>query len=327
MTENLMKLDYFYGQEAEQFTFIMMPKSLFTDPYYAEVSNEAKIVYALMLERLKLSIANGWFDENNRPYIYYKAKQIMKDLHCQTQKCAKLVSELEARGLIRKEKQGIGMPDRIYVMNFATMLDQEKDMRPTEDDTEDEDFEDEERGIPDIPESNHRRFENPTSTDVKNKSQEIRKSKPNNTKINNTEFNNTNLINHISEDSEKPTPADEIDKIDEMVHTIRENLEYDFYAAHKDNDSRQYCELCSLVFDTVRVNRQTIRIDKADVPVSMVRDRFLKLTPGCIRYVQLCLGETTTRIGNIKNYLLTALYHAPETQSVYFEQRVRREQF
>ena len=62
MTENLMKLDYFYGQEAEQFTFIMMPKSLFTDPYYAEVSNEAKIVYALMLERLKLSIANGWFD-------------------------------------------------------------------------------------------------------------------------------------------------------------------------------------------------------------------------------------------------------------------------
>ena len=79
--------------------------------------------------------------------------------HFRTQKCAKLVSELEARGLIRKEKQGIGMPDRIYVMNFATMLDQEKDMRPTEDDTENEDFEDEDRDIPDIPNSHLQRCE------------------------------------------------------------------------------------------------------------------------------------------------------------------------
>lgn len=320
-----MRFDYFYGQEVEQYTFLRVPKTLFTDPYYYELSNEAKLLYSMMLERMQLSIANGWFDEKNRAFIYYKAKTIMNDMHCHSQKCAKLISELEAIGLIQKEKQGLGMPDRIYVMNFATMLDQEMDMHAREKETEDEGTEEDE--IPDIPNSHLQRCENQIPEDVKNKAAEIRKTKPNNTEYSNTE--NNNLINHICrrpDESPGTDEIDKIDKIDEMIHTIKGKLEYDFFAKQKDGDSKQYCELCNLILDTVSINRQSVRIDKEDIPINAVRKRFLMLTQDSIRYVQLCLSETTTRIGNIRNYLLTALYHAPETQSAYFEQRVKREQ-
>lgn len=62
-------LDYFYGDEAEQFTFYRIPKVLFTDPSYRRTSSDAKILYGLMLDRMGLSVRNGWLDEHNRVFI------------------------------------------------------------------------------------------------------------------------------------------------------------------------------------------------------------------------------------------------------------------
>lgn len=63
---DLAMLDYFYGDEAEQFTFYRIPKVLFTDPSYRRISSDAKILYGLMLDRMGLSVRNGWLDEYNR---------------------------------------------------------------------------------------------------------------------------------------------------------------------------------------------------------------------------------------------------------------------
>ena len=56
-------LDYFYGDEAEQYTFYRIPKVLFTDPAYRRISSDAKILYGLMLDRMGLSVRNGWLDD------------------------------------------------------------------------------------------------------------------------------------------------------------------------------------------------------------------------------------------------------------------------
>ena len=66
------KLDYFYGKEADQFTFFRIPKLLFTDSRFSKVSIEAKVLYGLLLDRMSLSVKNGWVDEENRVYIYFK---------------------------------------------------------------------------------------------------------------------------------------------------------------------------------------------------------------------------------------------------------------
>lgn len=73
-----MKFKYFYGTEADQFSFYRIPKALFTDSYFKDLSSDAKILYGLMLDRMSLSIKNQWFDEKNRAYIYFSIEDIME---------------------------------------------------------------------------------------------------------------------------------------------------------------------------------------------------------------------------------------------------------
>ena len=97
-----MEFDYFYGPEdAEQYQFYRIPKLLITSEQFKDISVEAKLLYGLMLDRLSLSIKNGWFDALNRAYIIYTIEDVMEDMHYRSQKACKLVSELEKNaGLI-----------------------------------------------------------------------------------------------------------------------------------------------------------------------------------------------------------------------------------
>ena len=70
MPSNL-NLDYYYGTEADQFSFYRIPKTLLTDPRYKSVSIEAKVLYGLLLDRMGLSVKNGWMDGDKRVYIYF----------------------------------------------------------------------------------------------------------------------------------------------------------------------------------------------------------------------------------------------------------------
>ena len=77
-----LDLEFYYGQEAEQFTFYRLPKALISDARFKDVSNNAKLLYGLMLDRMSLSARSGWFDEANRVYIKYSIASIMEDLNC-----------------------------------------------------------------------------------------------------------------------------------------------------------------------------------------------------------------------------------------------------
>ena len=61
--------EYFYGRESEQFNFIRIPKLLFTDKTFSGLSNDAKLLYSLMLDRMSLSKQNGWLDDNGRVFV------------------------------------------------------------------------------------------------------------------------------------------------------------------------------------------------------------------------------------------------------------------
>ena len=65
------KSDHYYGNEANQYIFYRIPKMLFTEPYFCKMSNDSKILYGLMLDRMSISVKNNWRDENNRIFIYF----------------------------------------------------------------------------------------------------------------------------------------------------------------------------------------------------------------------------------------------------------------
>ena len=119
MPSNL-NLDYYYGNEAEQYSFYRIPKALLTDPRYKSVSIEAKVLYGLLLDRMGLSDKNGWMDSDRRVYIYFTQEDAMALMSCGKDKATKLFRELDKDGigLIERKKQGQGRPTRIYVKNF-----------------------------------------------------------------------------------------------------------------------------------------------------------------------------------------------------------------
>ena len=114
-----MEFDYFYGQQAEQFTFYRIPKVLFTDSRFWNVSTDAKLLYGILLDRMNLSARNGWTDDAGRVYIIFTLEETMAALNCGDNKATKLYNELEKKcGLIERKRQGLGKPNLIYVKNF-----------------------------------------------------------------------------------------------------------------------------------------------------------------------------------------------------------------
>ena len=74
--------DYYYGSEAEQYTFYRFPKALFSNDRYKAMSDSAKILYGLMLDRMGLSLKNGWLDKENRVFIYFTLEDLQEYMNC-----------------------------------------------------------------------------------------------------------------------------------------------------------------------------------------------------------------------------------------------------
>ena len=118
-----MQYEYFYGAQAEQFSFYRIPKALVTEPNFRELSTDAKVLYGILLDRMSLSLKNQWLDAQNKVYIIFTVEEIMDALNCANQKATRLMVELEKQaGLIERKRQGLGRPNLIYVKNFAATI-------------------------------------------------------------------------------------------------------------------------------------------------------------------------------------------------------------
>ena len=99
---------------------------------------------------------------------------------------------------------------------------------------------------------------------------------------------------------------------------ILENIDYDILADDPRVDHEQLDEIVDLVQETVCSTRSRIRVAGNDYPAEVVRSKLLKLSSEHIRFVMDCLKQNTTRIRNIRQYLLAALFNAPSTMSSYY---------
>lgn len=190
-----------------------------------------------------------------------------------------------------------------------------------------------------VPESDFKSYENQTLGSMKNEPQEVPKSNCNNTDINNTDYNNTDysytefnktdisetetILSDRIQSGDAGTALrrkDVIEKMNAYRELIRERIEYSYHST-EDVD-----ELVELMVEVMMMpDDSTIRIAGVDKPVALVKNRFMKMTYSHIEYVLFCLHRNTTKVGNIKAYLLTTLYNASMTINSYYQAEVNHD--
>ena len=97
---NSLNFDYYYGSEAEQFSFYRIPKVLMTASHFKKLSSDAKILYGLMLDRMGLSMKNGWIDDENKVYIFFTLDDVQESLHCSHTTGVKIMAEVQTSRML-----------------------------------------------------------------------------------------------------------------------------------------------------------------------------------------------------------------------------------
>ena len=299
-----MNFKYFYGTEADQFSFYRIPKALFTNDCFKDLSSDAKILYGLMLDRMSLSIKNQWFDEENRAYIYFSIEDIMELLNCGRNKAVKSLQELDDEkgiGLIEKRRQGFGKVTIIYVKSFIQEGCEEQRKEK----------------------SKMVKFTNQTSV-AEEETEEVYISNSNNTNINNTNLSE-NKSNHIVSADGIGSEEDEMETLHAYQSLIKDNLDYDSLLVSHPHDKNQIDEIVDLIVETVMCKSDKVLIASNWYSGALVRGKFMKLDYSHVEYVLHCLEGNTSKIKNIKKYLLAALFNAPSTISGYYRAEVNHD--
>ena len=270
--------DYFYEQSGEMFSYFRVPKILFRDIKFKDLSTDAKTLYGILLDRMGLSVKNGWLDEQGRVYIIFPVQEVMDALGYADNKATKLFRELEKFGLIERKRRGLGKPNLIYVKNFA--------------------------------DPRFRTREKDGSGAADSAQQETAKSRGNKTEWNETEGSEPDPFSSDAED--------EPDERTRLEAYFMQSLEVDLLLRACPDEEDTIDQIVNLLVDTCSSKRRMLRVAGDDKPAEVVRSRFMKLNADHIRFVLKCLAESTAPVRNMKQYLLAALYNAPTTMQLYY---------
>ena len=284
-----MTLDYFYGQAGKLFSFYRIPKALFQEQRFQNLSTDAKTLYGILLDRMSLSVKNEWFDKQGRVFIIFTIEDVKRTLRCADNKATRLLRELEGFGLIERKRRGQGKPCLVYVKNFSAESSKES----------------------------VKNRDNGDSCGSKIACQDPVKSRGIKKKENKTEMNNTNLI--LSDESEKMKNRELLEEY------FSRSLEMDLLLRLYPDDEDTLYQIVNLLVDTCATNRKMLRIAGDDKPAEAVRSRFMKLNADHIRFVLKCLAENSNPIRNMKQYLLASLYNAPTTMQLSYQNQTNHD--
>ena len=284
-----MTLDYFYGQAGKLFSFYRIPKALFQEQRFQNLSTDAKTLYGILLDCMSLSVKNEWFDKQGRVFIIFTIEDVKRALCCADNKATKLLRELENFGLIERKRRGQGKPCLVYVKNFSSESSKES----------------------------VKNRDNHDSCGSKIACQDPVKSRGIKKKENKTEMNNTNLI--LSNESEKMKNRELLEEY------FSHSLEIDLLLRLYPDDEDTLYQIVNLLVDTCATNRKLLHIAGDDKPAEVVRSRFMKLNADHIRFVLKCLAENSSPIRNMKQYLLASLYNAPTTMQLSYQNQTNHD--
>ena len=294
------------------FPFIRFPAALVKLPCFKSLSADAKLLYALIVDRFHLSIANKWRDENGTPYVYFSIDSVMESVGCAKAKAVKLMDTLEDWGLIRRAKQGLGKPNRIYVLDPA-LLDQFENRTTLSTSSSTDQFDsDTSSEIKPVgnqttlstdrfgSETGSDQFDFETSSIIKPKkfdfqTQEVWKSNPNQTKYNQTKSNQTE---RAERETKVPALANGV-----MYPNAKEILCRSF-------DEALVKRTTSLLYELVATPSQHVRVDNTLTSGYALSQHLANIS---VEQIQSALNSFTARTcptAEERDYLMKALYDA-----------------
>lgn len=189
-----MSNNYFTITEQYREKFYQLPKVFFTNDIYKKMSNDAKISYAILKDRLDLSIQNNWVDQDGNIYFIYTVKQLEDILNCGNQKVSKIKKELEKVNLLIQKRQGLNKPNLLYLLKPEI---KKRDIYTSqEDENASNSMQDKE-----MLKSHVRMCENHTSGNVKITRQDMLKSHASDTDISDTDISDTDTTTSEKESS------------------------------------------------------------------------------------------------------------------------------
>ena len=332
-----MQFDYFYGNEAEQFTFYRIPKILITSPHFKKISDSAKLLYGLMLDRMSLSIRNGWLDDDNRAYIFFTTNDVMEQMCCGTEKATKMLAELDSEkgiGLIERVKQGQGKPAIIYLKKFYELEDTARSTKLSEIESQDvqesknKTFENRKTRLlkiesQDFRKSKNKTFENRKSRVSETESQDFRKSKCNYNNINNTDINYIypiNQDNYNIQNSDTQTEEEWIDRYTKTVDEIKKQIDYDYLINHAERDIVD--EVVNIMAEVMTVYRPKYKIEGDFIEYNAVVNKFRQITAQKLEICLLAYSRKIQRIKNPKAYWISTLYNIPLTSEIVLQNMI-----
>ena len=242
----------------------------------------------------------GLADADGKVYIYFSQEQIAEMMGCGLKKVGSLLAELDSRkgiGLITRIRQGLGKPDRIYVRRCICV---------------------------DLSEGNIQTRQNDISGYIKMADTDMSKVPGNDTDKNKTEINDTEYLSFLSADESEESRRKQIER-EAYYKIICHNIGYEYLIEECDREMLD--EIVALVVDVISSDREFIWIGRDRKPFDVVKSQFLKLNAEHIRFVMKCLRENTSKVVNIRQYLLTVLYNAPLTISNYYSALVQHDMY
>ena len=234
------------------------------------------------------------------------------------------LKELESHGYLTRQRIRYGngrLGDITYTIHERPVIQEakeEKEEQPEQGEPE-----------PEKPEWENPRQVNPGQANLKQAEPEQESTAQLNTKQSNTDGLNTYQSIYPEEPGAAAHCQDRTDGMDRMEladayrEIICENIEYNILAER--HGKQRMDETVELMLEVVLSKRPYIRIAGDDFPREVVRSRFLKINSSHLEYVFGCIDRNTTKVGNIKAYLLAALYNAPATMDSYYRTEVNHD--
>ena len=336
--ENTDADGYYHAGDAVDGVFYRLPKALLTDGRYGGLPADAKLLYALMLDRVGLSMKNGWADGSGRVYIYFTHKDVMRLMGCGSDKGTTLMGKLESAGLISRKRQGLGKPARVYVMKVR---DRETEDPPAAGRPPEPASGQPENRSPEAPENRSPEARKNRSPETrKNRSPETRKSRSPEAGKTGPIYNDlTEIYNNHTESLsiDPPVPGgsgkermeamermDAMERIRGIRELIRKNIDYESFVEQNPYLRQSVDELVEVMTEAASTEKAFLRVNGEERPAGLVREALLGLDAGHIEYVADCLFESASDVRNIRAYMLTALYNAPQTIGFYYRNWMKR---
>lgn len=290
-----------------------------------------------MLDRMSLSIRNGWLDDDNRAYIFFTTNDVMEQMCCGTEKATKMLTELDSEKgirLIERVKQGQGKPAIIYLKKFYELEDTARSTKLSEIESQDfqeskvKTFENRKTRLSEIEsqdfrESKNKTFENRKSGLSEIESLEFRKSKCNYNNINNTDINYIypiNQDNYNIQNSDTQTEEEWIDRYTKTVDEIKKQIDYDYLINHAERDIVD--KVVNIMAEVMTVYRPKYKIEGDFIEYNAVVNRFRQITAQKLEICLLAYSRKIQRIKNPKAYWISTLYNIPLTSGIVLQNMI-----